>query len=344
MASFESSFARAMSSVRSRVDDVIQGFESGEMEQDAVVQQMWAIPEEVRQITREAVNEASQISQVQVVEQLDCVMQMIPEEFVPDALLRAKEQIVATVPHALPETIQTATEAAENNVRQATRVVEATGLGVEGVVANRVVADTLMRAKVGNSQNQNDEAPTALRLCNPGTIGHPELCSRACLYFPLGKCGNGANCAFCHAPHSKRATHLDKRHREIVKSMGFVERFHIIMPILKAKMAGLGLNDRVMESFHALAALPVQEPVVQTVDRRRTKDLKTLQVALNFMSARSLLSFLQSSTSPEDTALVNSSHRVIDTLMLQLRPQFHASASVSDSQADGMSDFPPYTH
>mmetsp|Transcript_58480 Transcript_58480/g.169683 ORF Transcript_58480/g.169683 Transcript_58480/m.169683 type:complete len:175 (+) Transcript_58480:93-617(+) len=38
---------------------------------------------------------------------------------------------------------------------------------------------------------------------NGGSIGHPVICSRPCLYYTLGECANGDACAFCHMPHPK---------------------------------------------------------------------------------------------------------------------------------------------
>jgi len=312
MASFENSFAKAMTIVRVRVDDVIQELEGCDMAKDQVVAQMWAIPQEVRQITHDAVKEASQQSREMVVEQLDCVLQSFTEETMPDALLQAKRQIVANVPKKLPDTLRAATEAAESNVCQAVKFVEAK-CDVAGVVANRVVADTLLRAKVGDrgpvlqklKKDEKEEVSglETLRLCNPGSIGHPELCSRACLYYPLGKCSNGANCAFCHAPHSKRATHLDKRHREMLRDMDFADRFCYIAPVLRTKLQALEVGPEVMEKLDRLSEFVGPPSIMAQASepdgyKVRGKETRTLQVALRFMSLRSLLTLLHHAPVP----------------------------------------------
>lgn len=324
MASFESSFAKAMTTVRTRVDTVIQGLEhhgseGGRMQKEQVVKQMWTIPEEVRQITRDAVKEASLASRDAVAQHLDKELQSFhnKEEAIPDApwkatLEQAKRQIVATVPKKLPNTVRNVMMATETNICEAVKVVQAKD-DVTGVVANRVVADTLLRAKVGPSMQGDDQAWVGgletLRICNPGSIGHPELCERACLYFPLGKCTNGKNCEFCHAPHSKRGTHLDKRHREMLRSMNFGERFKFILPILKSKLQSLGVGPDVIEMLESMASsTAVIEPNEGLQkDRRQMREARTLHVALKFMSTRTLVTLLHhapmSEGSPEHVAL-----------------------------------------
>jgi len=344
MASFESSFAKAMSTVRIRVDDVIQGLEGSNMDKEQVVKQMWSIPEEVRQITRDAVKSASQESRDLVVEQLDCVLQSFSaEECMPDALLQAKRQIVARVPKKLPDTLRKATEAAEDRVCRAVKVVQAK-TGTTGVVANRVVADTLLRSKMGPSlrRPQEETGLESLRVCcnpsgsaccapqesagigsdhaNPGSIGHPELCSRACLYFPLGKCTNGTNCAFCHETHSKRATHLDKRHREMLRSMDFAARFRIIHPILKSKLDALEVNREVGGILERLLQITCVVPPStdgQATDRKKSKETRTLQVALKFMSVRSLLTLLHHAPEVEGSPQLSA----VEEMLQKLRPE-----------------------
>jgi len=261
----------------------------------------------------------------------------------PDALWQAKRQIVARVPKKLPDTLRAATEAAESNVCQAVKFVEAKH-HVTGVVANRVVADTLLRAKAGPSL-QGEEGDTAgletLRrhVCNPGSVGHPELCSRACLYFPLGKCSNGVNCAFCHKEHSKRATHLDKRHREMIRSMDFAERFYFIYPILKSKLQALEAGSDVMETLEALCAMTPDKPppkAVQPVDRKRAKETRTLQIALKFLSVRTLLTLLHHAPMPEGSP----QQAVVESLMQVTKCDSYPTApDAEDAQSQSQKSF-----
>jgi len=74
---------------------------------------------------------------------------------------------------------------------------------------------------------------------NPGSIGHPNLCPRACLYFAAGNCANGKDCGFCHMPHPKRPVRLDKRHREALRRIPFSELIEMMLPLLKSKARSL---------------------------------------------------------------------------------------------------------
>lgn len=86
------------------------------------------------------------------------------------------------------------------------------------------------------------EAALPLSICNPGSIGHPELCSRKCLYYASGSCSNGDACNFCHMPHDKRPARLDRMNRDLLRNMSFVERAAIIVPLIAEKVQVLNLS------------------------------------------------------------------------------------------------------
>jgi len=321
MASFEAKFAAAMSTVRIRVDDVIQeiqGIEGIHLAKEQVVQNMLALPAMVREITRDAVKAASQESRENVLSQLERVLQSMADETMPDALVQAKRQIVARVPKKLPDTERAATEAAESNVCQAVKVVQENCQAVRA--DNRVLADSLLRAKAGPSllgADADQSGLESLRVVNPGSVGHPELCSRACLYFSMGKCSNGVDCSFCHAPHSQRATHLDKRHRDWIRAMDFSRLFHTIRPTLRAKFVALGVGQEVWENLAALDAMTDSKSEAPPPDRKRTKELRTLQMALKYLSVRSLLTLLQNAPTIEGSP----EHAAIVSLLINTRPE-----------------------
>jgi len=260
--------------------------------------------------------------------QLDHVLRNISEEKKTDALFQAKESIVNSLPQTLPETVRRIGEVTNYTVRHATEVVVEGGVGDCGYVANSVVADTLLRAKEGDSLQVEDA-----ELDNPGSRGHPELCSRACLYYPLGKCTNGMDCKFCHLQHSKRSTHLDKRHREMLRGMPFHERFRLILPVLKTKLEGVDTHRDLNASLMALlASLGQTNPAIQD-DRKRAKEIRTLQAALRFMSAKSLAALLYNAPIPGDAP----EYLVIEEFFNKIRPSlarrpegFHMRSQPSD--------------
>mmetsp|Transcript_55005 Transcript_55005/g.103049 ORF Transcript_55005/g.103049 Transcript_55005/m.103049 type:complete len:269 (+) Transcript_55005:94-900(+) len=52
-----------------------------------------------------------------------------------------------------------------------------------------------------------------------GSVGHPELCHRPCIYFASGHCESGDSCGYCHMHHAERPTKLDKKQRAMVQSL-----------------------------------------------------------------------------------------------------------------------------
>lgn len=82
---------------------------------------------------------------------------------------------------------------------------------------------------------------------NLGSRGHPDFCTRPCLYFAQGACSNGVNCSFCHMPHPKRPVRLDKVHREALKVMSFKELAELAIPILKQKVQGHNFPHEVVQ-------------------------------------------------------------------------------------------------
>lgn len=151
---------------------------------------------------------------------------------------------------------------------------------------------------------------------NPGSIGHPELCPRPCLYFPSGRCVNGEDCNFCHYPHPKRPAHLDKRHRAMLKEMLFADCVALVLPILKEKAQTLNFGREVVQRLDALAVHA--EGMAGDLTRQKpSRETSALRTALRAMSLRSLLTTLHRAalpaTSPERAA--------IDDLLEHLRIQ-----------------------
>jgi len=61
----------------------------------------------------------------------------------------------------------------------------------------------------------------------PAGWGHPELCTRPCIYFPSGNCAHGLLCRFCHGFHDK-PPHFDKRGRSVMKALTPEQRTSLI--------------------------------------------------------------------------------------------------------------------
>jgi len=69
-----------------------------------------------------------------------------------------------------------------------------------------------------------------------GSLGHPELCSRPCMFFPLGQCTKGSSCNYCHEHHPGRATHLDKRHRSLLQTLPVSRTVSLLLRALRSRL------------------------------------------------------------------------------------------------------------
>ncbi|CAK8996069.1 unnamed protein product [Durusdinium trenchii] len=73
---------------------------------------------------------------------------------------------------------------------------------------------------------------------NPGSLGHPEMCRRPCVYLSAygTTCPNGNSCGYCHLSHTERRTTLDKRQREFLRSLEEGQLISVLLPHLQAKL------------------------------------------------------------------------------------------------------------
>mmetsp|Transcript_76149 Transcript_76149/g.246614 ORF Transcript_76149/g.246614 Transcript_76149/m.246614 type:complete len:580 (-) Transcript_76149:150-1889(-) len=290
--SFEAYFAQAERTVRWHVDNMIQGFEDRELGQEQVVKEMRLIPCEVQEITEEAMQAAVQESRAQAQEQINSAIRSLPES---DALQRAEEWMVVQVPDISANLVQAAKNAASGSVEHAVATVHADEDMPK--VSNQVVAETLLRAKVGEKPKGTwldlHQWPPPVPDVGDQSYGHPELCARPCLYYARGECANGQNCNFCHLPHPRRPVHPDKKNRQLLKEMQFEECVAVMFPVLREKVASLGLGpgaSRMLNSLRTALEGGSQQPPAEPMLAGRRK--KQLQDFLRSMSLRSVLAQL----------------------------------------------------
>jgi len=190
---------------------------------------------------------------------------------------------------------------------------------------NTSVADMIMQVKADalNGAAGVDSSRLGLSLassvlespgCSLGSVGHPELCSRPCLYFAMGSCESGTSCEYCHMAHSKRPAHLDKRHREMLRSMPPLEWAALTLPILQQKVAAV---DDSFETQAMLGGIAAQcgIPLGSVSASMPQRSQRILILTLTSMSLKSLLSVVQHGLSQHG-------HRVeeaVDALLLHLR-------------------------
>eukprot|EP00446_Apocalathium_sp_SHHI-4_P040219 CAMPEP_0177352216 /NCGR_PEP_ID=MMETSP0368-20130122/32235_1 /TAXON_ID=447022 ORGANISM="Scrippsiella hangoei-like, Strain SHHI-4" /NCGR_SAMPLE_ID=MMETSP0368 /ASSEMBLY_ACC=CAM_ASM_000363 /LENGTH=227 /DNA_ID=CAMNT_0018814189 /DNA_START=39 /DNA_END=722 /DNA_ORIENTATION=- len=88
---------------------------------------------------------------------------------------------------------------------------------------------------------------------NAGSRGHPELCNRPCLYFPVGQCTNKDACGFCHQGHPSRPKALDKRSRELLRSLSAEQCAALFLPIVRQKVSNIDSSLEAMRLVDGLA-------------------------------------------------------------------------------------------
>jgi len=148
--------------------------------------------------------------------------------------------------------------------------------------------------------------------CNLGSIGHPALCSRPCLYFATGECANGESCEFCHMGHSKRPPHLNKQHREQLRDMEASRAKALILPIVRTKSLAFDSSVETEFSLQRLAAACGVESVARV---HFSRNERSLGVALGGMNLRLLLITLQRAALQAEPAAIAAA----DALLTQLR-------------------------
>mmetsp|Transcript_70329 Transcript_70329/g.164778 ORF Transcript_70329/g.164778 Transcript_70329/m.164778 type:complete len:262 (+) Transcript_70329:67-852(+) len=115
-----------------------------------------------------------------------------------------------------------------------------------------------------------------------GSVGHPELCHRPCIYFASGHCENGRACGYCHMGHQEKPIKLDKQQRAMVHSLSEPQVLAIMLRYLKpiATRQGFELQAaevvQLVEREFALHGQPADEALAEIPEKVMKKLSKTL--------------------------------------------------------------------
>lgn len=256
---------------------------------EGLVSQMRMISEEVEQIAGDAVLQAAQECHAHAVKHMNSALTALREsthcdgeDTSPRSRPRWSDMMgegsgggcggwgVSHDPDLWSKTVSGMS--AKNSMEQVAAVVQDKGY-IPQSFTNQVVADELLRARIRRGGGQSEvatvtasgavssrggnrmaigaarAAPHAAPGVNPGSRGHPDLCTRPCLYFAQGSCTNGDGCSFCHLAHPKRPVRFDKLHRESLKRMPFGQFCFILLPVLRQKAADLILAPGIQEAL-----------------------------------------------------------------------------------------------
>ena len=90
-----------------------------------------------------------------------------------------------------------------------------------------------------------------------GSLGHPELCHKPCIFVNYGSCPAGSACHFCHDGHSGKRR-LTRKQRDEMKRLGEADVLALVLPHLLAKKLP-GQEELVSLLEQHLASLRVEE-------------------------------------------------------------------------------------
>ncbi|CAE7315558.1 PGC [Symbiodinium sp. CCMP2592] len=68
-----------------------------------------------------------------------------------------------------------------------------------------------------------------------GSIGHPEVCRRPCVFLAAGRCGQGENCGYCHCEHNEPRARPDKKQRAALQGLQQDDLFAVVLPHLQVR-------------------------------------------------------------------------------------------------------------
>ncbi|CAK0805807.1 unnamed protein product [Prorocentrum cordatum] len=353
--SFVSKIEEANEAMQVKLSAIMQTFKGRAPESQEVMTQLCNLPEKFEQITCEAVDQAMHDFQREAASCYDRVSRSLPEDagFSHQALKDAESQIAKlSMPEMYFATMRALRSTTNAHVKHAVAYVD-DPKEVPSTKTNALAADVLPRAKLGTlpqttgaSVYQSSRCAASMqdyatggggdgalashrgrwqaRLAssaecshpsNPGSLGHPEMCFRTCLYFMEGRCANGDACRFCHCPHSTRPVHLGKSQRKFLETSTAADCFGILLPILERKMVMLRLATDALQLLAGQQCAGPGEVPVDAGSQFKARELRSLEKALRAVPMRSLLMVLRrkmGAQSSRETA-------VFDALILELR-------------------------
>eukprot|EP00930_Biecheleria_cincta_P081318 TRINITY_DN7016_c0_g1_i1.p1 TRINITY_DN7016_c0_g1~~TRINITY_DN7016_c0_g1_i1.p1 ORF type:complete len:338 (-),score=66.56 TRINITY_DN7016_c0_g1_i1:298-1251(-) len=131
-----------------------------------------------------------------------------------------------------------------------------------------------------------------------GSVGHPEICRRPCIYFARGDCQNGAACGYCHLDHAGRVSHLDKRNRDMLKKMAFADVLSLVLKLAWKRAQDTGMMSKACGVLQVLENWSLTKPPAITVG---TAEMKRLQWLLQNLPFSGLIILLLKKRSSDES-------------------------------------------
>mmetsp|Transcript_63441 Transcript_63441/g.148583 ORF Transcript_63441/g.148583 Transcript_63441/m.148583 type:complete len:415 (-) Transcript_63441:7-1251(-) len=121
-----------------------------------------------------------------------------------------------------------------------------------------------------------------LGLCeryNAGSLGHPELCRKPCLFHERGECENGSACGYCHFQHLRRPAVPDRCQRSLIRRLSLPQLIVFVMPHVRTRASRAGLTAamsvviELLETTLADSNLFINNDVMQQFESSRMDNL-----------------------------------------------------------------------
>ncbi|CAE7655281.1 unnamed protein product [Symbiodinium sp. CCMP2592] len=153
-----------------------------------------------------------------------------------------------------------------------------------------------------------------------GSLGHPELCHRPCVYILKGSvCRYGASCQFCHhgpGQHSPMPK-LDQEQRARLQGLSEEDRVSLLIPHIREKALAAGLPEEVEDFICVLKKNSNQTSHIEPYDddhRRKNiprKEFCRLKKTLRNMNLTALIKLLDPLLPTEDEELATSFQKLL---------------------------------
>lgn len=150
---------------------------------------------------------------------------------------------------------------------------------------------------------------------NPGSVGHPDLCGRPCLFAASGVCDNGAACEYCHESHGRRPAKADKRQRGLLSSMPTARSKLLMFPTLRQKVLELNPPERCWRAYVELCGTCGVSALLATTPTDASRSERALLKVFGAMTLRHLLVWIQRSALREEPLAYAASEALMQQLM-----------------------------
>ena len=168
------------------------------------------------------------------------------------------------------------------------------------------------------TSSPHSEAFVPPLLASLGSLGHPEVCNRPCVYFQEGLCRNGSACSFCHLFHPEKNVKLDKRQRTLLQSFSYEEFLVYTLPFIKERLGEMNVHAPELLYLLETEAGNATSPLMPERDRR---NMSKVFVRMNLSSLIGMVrqKGRQQNKFPDEEA---NSKPEIDVVMERIRENF----------------------